>query len=342
MGRNDIQRANSDMRAKPVRIGVLAYPGAQRASIHGLIDLFETASRLAASAPSRRPGIVAQELSAADCRGRRGAGLSAVILPPRLSGTITPEEAAPLLPWLRARHREGTSLCSVCAGAFLLAGTGLLDGRRATTHWALAGAFAAAYPKVQLEVDRMLIDDGDLLTAGGVMAWIDLGLRLVERFLTPALMLQTARMFLVDPAGREQSHYAPHTPSTAHGDEAILRAQQWLADRFPDEVSMPRLAAATGLGERTFLRRFKAATGDTPIHYLQRLRVGRARELLELSARPVDDVAWRVGYEDPGAFRKVFQRVVGITPGEYRRRFAPRAPVARRGAAEQGRRRSWS
>jgi transcriptional regulator GlxA family with amidase domain len=325
MGRNDSQRAKSDSRAKAARIAVLAYPGAQRASVHGLIDLFETASRLATAAMPGHPGVVVQELAAADCRGRRGAGLSAVILPPRLSGTITGDEAAPLLPWLRARHREGTSLCSVCAGAFLLAATGLLDGRKATTHWALAGAFASAYPGVRLEVDRMLIDDGDLLTAGGVMAWIDLGLRLVERLLTPAVMLQTARMFLVDPAGREQSHYAPHTPATGHGDAAVLRAQQWLAERYPDEVSMPRLAAASGLGERTLLRRFKAATGDTPTHYLQRLRVGRARELLELSGKAVDDVAWQVGYEDAGAFRKVFQRVVGITPGEYRRRFTPRA-----------------
>ena len=323
MGRNDSQRVKSDTTRKLVRVAVLAYPGAQRASVHGLIDLFETASRLAASNRSM-PQMTVQELAPEQCRGRRGAGLSAVILPPRLSGTITPGEAAPLVPWLRARHREGTSLCSVCAGAFLLAATGLLDGRKATTHWALAGAFASAYPAVRLEVDRMLIDDGDLLTAGGVMAWIDLGLRLIERFLTPALMLQTARMFLVDPAGREQSHYAPHTPATTHGDAAVLRAQQWLAERYPDEVSMPRLAAASGLGERTFLRRFKSATGDTPTTYLQRLRVGRARELLELSAKAVDDVAWQVGYEDPGAFRKVFQRVVGITPGEYRRRFAPR------------------
>ena len=339
MGRNDIQRGDSDTGGKPIRIAVLAYPGAQRASVHGLIDLFETASRLAAAARLPVPGILAQEYSTEDCRGRRGAGLSAVILPPRLSGTISAAEAAPILPWLRARHREGTSLCSVCAGAFLLAATGLLDGRKATTHWALAGAFASAYPKVRLQADRMLIDDGDLLTAGGVMAWIDLGLRLIERLLTPAVMLQTARMFLVDPAGREQSHYAPHTPATGHGDGAVLRAQQWLAERYRDAVTMPRLAAASGLGDRTFLRRFKAATGDTPTLYLQRLRVGRARELLELSSKPVDDVAWQVGYEDAGAFRKVFQRVVGITPGEYRRRFAPRRENGRGRRGEVARRR---
>lgn len=324
MGRNDIRQGDSDKRPKAVRIAVLAYPGAQRASVHGLVDLFETAARLAAASPVALPDLQVQTFSPEECRGRRGSGLAAAILPPRLTGTITKEEAAPLLPWLRARHREGTSLCSVCAGAFLLASTGLLDGRKATTHWALAGAFAAAYPRVRLDADRMLIDEGDVMTAGGVMAWIDLGLRLVERFLTPALMLQTARMFLVDPPGREQSPYAPHTPATAHGDGAVLRAQHWLTERYAGEISMPRLAAASGLGERTLLRRFKAATGDTPTLYLQRLRVGRARELLELSSKPVDDVAWQVGYGDPGAFRKVFQRVVGITPGEYRRRFASR------------------
>lgn len=323
MGRNDIQAAESDSRRRPQRIAVLAYPGAQRAAVHGLLDLFHTAATLAAAGPEPAASLIAEEWSPADCRGRRGKGLSAIILPPSLGGVISPADAAPLLPWLRARHREGSLLCSVCAGAFLLGETGLLDQRRATTHWALAAAFAARFPQVQLQAERMLVDEGDLLTGGGVMAWLDLGLRLIERLLSPAVMLQTARMFLVDPAGREQRHYAPSHVRHAHGDEAVQRAQHWLAQHYAESLSVAQIAQQAGLGERTLLRRFKTLTGDTPSAYLQRLRVDRARELLELGRSSFEDIAWQVGYADAGAFRKIFQRLLGITPGEYRRRFRP-------------------
>src|SRR3546814_1806425 len=138
---------SSDLR---VRIAVLAYPGAQRASIHGLIDLFEPASRRSAGAKPRTT-FVATGWAVEDCRGRRGDGLAAIILPPSLDGPISTMDAAPIATWLRARHRDGSIVCSVCAGAFVLAESGLLDGRAATTHWALAAAFAAPFPDVRLE-----------------------------------------------------------------------------------------------------------------------------------------------------------------------------------------------
>jgi transcriptional regulator GlxA family with amidase domain len=210
----------------------------------------------------------------------------------------------------------------VCAGAFLLAETGLLAGRPATTHWALREAFAARFPEVRLDTDRLIVDDGDLITAGGVMAWVDLGLRLIERYLGPSVMLATARFFLVDPGGREQRFYSPFAPVLTHGDAAVLKVQRWLQVRGGDRVSLEAMARKAALGERTFLRRFQKATGLTPIVYVQHLRVGKARELLEASDHSIDEIAWQVGYEDTGAFRKVFQRVMGLTPGEYRRRFS--------------------
>ena len=227
-----------------------------------------------------------------------------------------------LAAWLVERHDEGTLLCSVCVGAFVLARTGLLAGRPATTHWALAERFAARFPDVQLDTNALVIDDGDLMTAGGLMAWVDLGLRLVGRYLGPAIVLETARYFLVDPGGREQRFYSSFAPTLTHGDEAILRTQHWLWAKHASKVTLPMMAARAGLHERTFLRRFQAATGHTPTAYLQQLRVGKARELLELSSRSVDEIAWKVGYQDTSAFRKVFVRVMGLSPGEYRRRFA--------------------
>lgn len=309
------------------RIAVLDYPGAQRAAVHGLSDLFETAARL-----DVERGVPARRLEVLTLTRRRlahTAPLAAVILPPSLVGTPGAREAAPFLPWLIERHAQGTLLCSVCAGAFLLAETGLLDQRPATTHWVLADAFAERFPRVRLDPAKLLIDDGTILTGGGVMAWIDLGLRLIERLLGPAVMVSTARMFLVDPAGREQRHYSSPTPRLGHGDDAILGVQQWLLAHSQGRITMPALARRAGLGERTFLRRFQAATGQTPSGYLQQLRVERARELLELTRLAVDDVAWKVGYSDVSAFRKIFLRIVGLSPGAYRQRFAATARRAR-------------
>ena len=313
----------------PARIGILDYPGAQRSAIHGLADLFETAARLdlARGAKSRR--IEVQHLSRRDCRHSPAIPLAAVILPPCLVGIPAPRDAAPFARWLVEQHRRGTRLSSVCAGAFVLAQTGLLDERPATTHWALAEAFVQRFPDVRLDIAKLLIDDGDLLTAGGVMAWIDLGLRLIEQLTTPAVMIATARMFLVDPAGREQRHYSDPAPRLEHGDASILRVQRWIQDRHGEKLTMAAMCEQARLGERTFLRRFQAATGQTPTAYVQQLRVSRARELLECSPQAIDQVAWAVGYEDPSAFRKIFQRIVGLSPGEYRRRFVPKTAAQR-------------
>ncbi|WLT30812.1 GlxA family transcriptional regulator [Geothrix sp. PMB-07] len=301
-------------------LGILAYPGAQLAAVHGLKDLLEAASRLRAQQAGSCVSFLVQVLE-----GPLEAPTTpwtALLLPPSLTGGALPEPSAARTDWLSARHAEGTVLCSVCAGAFLLAETGLLEGRPATTHWALAERFAGRFPGVALDADRLLIDDGDLITAGGLMAWVDLGLRLVDRYLGSAALLATARYFLVDPGGREQRFYSSFVPPLTHGDAAILKVQHWLQAHSGDKVSVPQLAARAKLGDRTFLRRFQRATGLNPGQYLQRLRVGKARDLLEQSDAAIDEVAWQVGYEDPSAFRRVFHKVMGLSPGEYRRRFA--------------------
>jgi transcriptional regulator GlxA family with amidase domain len=135
-------------------------------------------------------------------------------------------------------------------------------------------------------------------------------------------MLETGRFMLIDPAGREQRHYSRFAPRLNHGDEVILQVQHWLQAREARAITVGAMADRAGMEERTFLRRFKAATGQTPSEYSQLLRIGKARELLEFTRRPVDQIAWTVGYEDAGAFRKLFQRVTGLTPGEYRQRFS--------------------
>ncbi|EQB16342.1 hypothetical protein L284_09505 [Novosphingobium lindaniclasticum LE124] len=180
----------------------------------------------------------------------------------------------------------------------------------------------ARFPDVgRVDSDRLIIDDGDIITVGGVMAWTDLALKLVDRFLGPTIMLETARHLLVDPPGREQSYYSTFSPRLTHGDAAVLKVQHWLQATEARDVSLPTLAGQAGLEERTFLRRFQKATGFTSTDYCQRLRVGKAQELLQFSSRPIERIAWEVGYGDPSAFRKVFLRIVGLSPREFRQRF---------------------
>lgn len=234
---------------------------------------------------------------------------------------VTAEIAAPYVAWLNAVHAGGGALGSVCAGAFLLGETGLLDGRPATTHWMLEDQFRARFPRALVDVDRLLIDGGSVLTAGGLMSWTDLCLRLVERFRGAEVMTQAARFMLVDPPGREQRYYSLFSPRLGHGDAAVADVQHWLQDTEARDISLETLAARAGLERRTFLRRFRKATGMTSSEYGQRLRVSKACERLQFSDKPIDQIAWEVGYGDPGAFRKVFARFVGLTPGEYRQRF---------------------
>lgn len=198
----------------------------------------------------------------------------------------------------------------------------MLAGRNVTTHWLYANDFRARFPEARLDTDRLVIDEGDIVTAGGAMAWTDLGLRLVDRYLGASVMLDTARLLLIDPPGREQCYYSAFAPNLKHGDSAILKVQHWLHATDNREIILTELAELAGLEERTLLRRFKKATGMTTGEYLQRMRVGRAKELLQTTKLPFDRIAWDVGYGDASAFRKVFQKIVGLPPSEYRQRFS--------------------
>lgn len=320
------------MRGKDnIEIGIVLYPGAQRAAVLGLTDLFAVAQRIAREHGADTPELwVSQwqreEPGSAMVRTHDsfvGAGSTprVLVLPPSLDDPISPDAAAPYRDWLRMQHAAGVTLASVCAGAFLLGETGLLDGRTITTHWHYAERFGARFPQVRLDVDQLIIDTDDIITAGGVMAWTDLGLRLVDRYLGAAIMIGTAQMLLVDPPGRQQRYYSAFSPRLAHGDAPVLAVQHWLHETGAREVTLADLAERAGMEERTFLRRFQKATGMTTTEYCQRLRVGAARGMLQASRLPIERIAWEVGYGDAGAFRKVFARIVGLTPGEYRRRF---------------------
>lgn len=227
-----------------------------------------------------------------------------------------------LLPWLRKWHSRGAYVAGICTGVAFLAESGLLDGRRATTHWGVAEIFRQRYPKVHWQPDRFLTEDGRLFCSGGVYASIDLSLYLVEKFCGHEIALQCAKSLLLSMPRSRQSGYAVVPLSHPHSDAKIRQSEEYLQENFASGVSIDTLADRAGMGPRNFIRRFKAATGRLPGAYIQMLRVSAAKEMLEHGAAPMQTVCSKIGYEDIAFFRSLFKRHTGMTPAEYRERFA--------------------
>jgi transcriptional regulator GlxA family with amidase domain len=252
----------------------------------------------------------------------------AVLIPPSIAGFSAGQAPSAVIHWIRQQHASGATLGGVCVGSILMAESGLLDGRSATTHWTSAKQFAERYPAVKLNADKPIVDDGDLITTAGLMAWAELGLRLVDRLLGPSIATSTARFLVIEHSDSASQCGSNFAPILGHGDPAILKVQHWLQGNGAVEVSLTAMAQQAGLEERTFLRRFRTATGLKPTEYCQHLRVGKAREMLEFTNATIDHIAWTVGYQDPSAFRAMFKKITGLAPGEYRTRFGVSAPVA--------------
>jgi transcriptional regulator GlxA family with amidase domain len=330
----DKDNGKSAIRALPRKtsIGILLYSGARLAAVHGLTELFFFANRFSTEYGGEHPAEVqishwgtnlgtAQLECVFESHPHQQSQPDCLIFPPTLEVDQQNEKTDILLAWAKMQHASGVLLCSVCGGAFMLARTGLLNGRPATTHWSYLEALTDRFPEICVNTDELIIDLGDVVTAGGAMAWLDLGLRLVDRYLGPVVMMKTAQFLLADPAGRQQRFYANFSPSLHHGDEAVLRVQLWLQTIPSESFTIDRMAAKAQLGQRTFLRRFQKATGLTPTEYVQHLKVQKARELLEFTTLSIKEISWKVGYEDTGFFRKTFQKIIGLRPVDYRRRF---------------------
>jgi transcriptional regulator GlxA family with amidase domain len=318
-------------------IGIVHYAGAQVACIQGLTDLFSVASTIALDQP--RSGQSALRVTHWKEIRRGAANLSCVydsaprassrprtlIIPPTMERLPEPDRPpdipAAVVSWVRNCHAAGATLVSLCSGAFILAETGLVDGRLVATHQGSAKALAKRFPKIVVDTNRRIIDHGDIITAGGFLAWVDLGLFLVDRILGPVIRAETARFVLADPAAGEARYFTGFAPPQTHGDGAVLKAQEWVHMRDGRGVSLAAMAAAAGLERRTLLRRFASATGMTPIEYCRAVRIARARELLEGGGIGQKQIAQSLGYKDVASFARVFRKDVGWAPGAYRKRF---------------------
>jgi transcriptional regulator GlxA family with amidase domain len=243
-------------------------------------------------------------------------------LPP---GAPLAERFSSEIEWLKACYRNGTTLATACSGAMLLAEAGLLDGLDATTHWAWCDALRARHPTVRVHEQRALVVTGAeqrLVMAGGGTSWLDLALYLIGRFTSMEAAMQVARLNLIDWHSGGQRPFARLAPSRQVDDAIIGRCQVWIADHYREAAPVAAMVRLSGLAERTFDRRFRAATGMTPLEYVHTLRLEEGKQMLEATDAPVEAIANEVGYEDAGFFSRLFKRKVSLTPTQYRRRFA--------------------
>ena len=244
-----------------------------------------------------------------------------------------PNTFAPVADWIRSRYEDGAIVASLCSGSVLLSETGLLDGEEATSHWAYCEAIQGRHPGIKMRKERVLVMAGEghrLITTGGFSSWHDLLLYLVGRIAGQEEARRLAKLFLLDWHLDGQLPFTALTVGRNHEDPLVTAAQVWAADNYGNPNPVAAMAAQSGLTERSFLRRFKKATGQSPLEYIQTLRIEEAKQLLETTDESLDAIAAEVGYSEASAFRHLFRKLVGVTASAYRRKHL--GPV-REGAA---------
>lgn len=312
---------------------IVTYPGVQTLDVIGPAEVFSTAGAVAGDgyelevvAPERGPLATSSvsihaDRGIADCRGR----IDTLIVAGG-TGSRPAQDDVALIAWLRGAAARSRRIASVCTGALLLARAGLLDGRRVTTHWAWCDYLASRYPATRVDPDPIFVRDGNVSTSAGVTAGMDLALALVEEDLGPEVALEVARwlvLFLRRPGG--QSQFSAQLAAQTAQRAPLRELQSWIPDHLNEDLSVPALALRACMSERNFARAFRRETGMTPAAYVEAARVERARIALESGNLAVDALALQVGFGTVETLRRAFRRRLGVSPGDYRNRFRPRA-----------------
>jgi transcriptional regulator GlxA family with amidase domain len=329
--------------SRPVRVALLAVPEVTASTLYGFHDFLLAVDRDWRMLHGDEPGVspFRTEILSLDGRPFRAAN-GVRVHPDGAIGegpvpdvvcitdiAIAPGQPldpayGPAVGWIRQCHDAGALIACACSGAVLVAETGLLDGEEATSHWAYCDFLSRRYPQTRWHPERGLLVTGQsrrILMSGSGVAWHMLVLALVARHAGPAAAMQVARINLLDVNEASPVAYASLTRGGRAADPLVARCQAWAAEHYPEDSPVARMVALSGLPERTFKRRFKAATGMGPLEYVHMLRLEEAKQLLEAEDIPVEEAAARVGYQDPGFFSRLFRRQVSMTPAQYRRHF---------------------
>ncbi len=322
---------------RPIKTAILAYERCTSTIVLGMLDVLTLANDLWSTGAGE--GTALFDVGIVTMSGRAVHSFNGHPIHPRGAGRKTTRDLV-FIPgclgdidailrrekravhWMKEQHRRGARLAAVCTGNFLLAETGLLSGKKATTHWSQVAAFRSRFPDVQLEPEKILVDNGTIVSAAGVTAYLNLALHLLAVYGSTDLASACAKIFLVDGGRKVQTPYEIFSGPKGHGDQEVKAVQEWLEAHFKEKVTARSLGTVCAMDERTLTRRFKKATGDTPMQYLQRLRVENAKRLLESDSSTFSKITWRVGYEDISSFQRLFTRYTGLPPGAYRKKFA--------------------
>ena len=329
----------------PLEALLVAVPETAGSTLYGMVDVlaatgnvWETLTRQAPRRKLIRPQIVAESRTPFEC----GNGIPVrpafsidddppadiLILPELWLGPDEPMTGRypKLMEFIRAKHREGTAIYSACSGSIMLAATGLLDHCEATSHWSYEGLFRRYHPKVRFRPEpNLVIADpaGRVVTSGGITSWHDLILHIISRHCSPGDALRIAKVYLMKWHSEGQLPFASLMRRNPHADSVVRECEEWLSRNFRDPHAIQNVVTLAPVAGRTLKRRFKDATGNTLIDYIQNVRVEHAKVLLESTDQPIDDIIADTGYEDPAFFRRLFKRRTGLTPGQYRRLFQP-------------------
>lgn len=255
-----------------------------------------------------------------------------LIFIPAISGDITQTLAMneAVLPWINRHHRQGAEVASLCIGAFVLAATGLLDGKRCSTHWLFAHQFRTMFPSVELVDDRIITEENGVYTSGGAHSYWNLLLYLVEKYTNRDLAILASKYFAIDIGRNSQSPFMLFRGQRTHADDAIIKAQEFIEDHYQDKITVDDLSDKLGIGRRSLERRFKKATRNTVTEYIQRVKVEAAKKHFENTRKNITEVMYDVGYSDTKAFRDVFKKITGMSPLDYRNKYTKRIVVPAR------------
>ena len=226
-----------------------------------------------------------------------------------------------LLPWIVDQYKDGAEVASLCIGAFLLAETGLLQGKSCSTHWLFANEFRNRYPDIELVDNRIITEQSGIYTSGGANSYWNLLLYLVEKYTSREMAILAAKFFVLDIDRNSQSPFSIFKGQKVHNDAEIVKVQEYIEANYQDKVTVDELCDRFGIARRTFERRFKKATNNTVLEYWQRVKIEAAKRQLEISRKTVGEVMYEVGYNDTKAFRDIFKKVVSMSPVDYRNKY---------------------
>jgi transcriptional regulator GlxA family with amidase domain len=240
------------------------------------------------------------------------------------------EKNQAIVHWIKKMHEAGAEVASLCVGSYFLAEAGLLTGKEVTSHWAVITDMQQRYPLINMKPDRVITDQDGIYTSGGAFSSLKLVLYLIEKFCGWEAALWLSKMYAIDMDRSGQAHFAVFAGQHQHEDAEIMKTQLYIEKHYAEDISVDQVAAEACMGRRNFIRRFKSATKNTPLEYLQRVRVEAAKKAFEMNEHPISTIMYNTGYKDVKSFRMIFKRITGLSPQEYRKKYA-------RGGAVPGR-----